>query len=74
MLHAHVQSFLKRYLWCVCLLNFLDFDLHKAMFKFVNADLTQKSASEASAQIFESYLTYYATCVVFLDENWTFLK
>jgi len=37
--------------------------------------MTPKSASEASAQMFfQSYLTFYVTCVVFLDENWTFLN
>jgi len=43
-LHAHVQSFLKHYFWCVCLLNFLDLDLPKSMFNFVNADMTPKRA------------------------------
>jgi len=51
-LHAHVQSFLKRYLWCVCLLNFLDLDLPKSMFKFVNADMTLKKRERSERAIF----------------------
>jgi len=39
------------------------------MFKFINAEMTSKSASEESAQKRERYLTLYATFVVFLDEN-----
>jgi len=51
------------------LLNFLDFDLPKSMFKFVRAEMTPKSPSEASARKKESYLFYltlYVTCVVFM--------
>ena len=60
MLHVHVQSFLKRQLWCVCMLNFLDFDLSKSMFKFVNADMTpKKSASEATAQFFLELFDFF---------------
>ena len=37
----------------MCLLvKLLDFDLRKSMFKFINAEVTPKSASEASVQIF----------------------
>ena len=32
MLRAHVQSFLQTLIWCVCLLDFLVFDIPKSMF------------------------------------------
>jgi len=48
------------------------FDLPKSI-KFINADITPKKREEASAQFLTSYLTLYVTCVVFLDENWSFL-
>ena len=39
------------------------------MFKFINAEMSPKSASEASAQFLKSYLTLFVMCVVFFDEN-----
>jgi len=71
MLHAHVQSFLTT-LALMCLLdNFLDVELRKTSFKFINAEMTQKSASETSAQKIELIfnLTLYVTCVVFLHSG-----
>jgi len=39
----HVQSFLKTLaLMYIFLLNFLDFDLPKSMFKFIKAEMTPK--------------------------------
>ena len=50
---------------------FIDFNLPKSMFKLINAEMTPKSASEASAQQIEFifYLTLYVTRVVFLHSS-----
>ena len=55
------------------LARFPIFDLPKSMFRFINAEMTPKKR-ERSEHTKNSYLTLYVTCVVFLDENWTFLK
>jgi len=72
MLYAHVQYFLKT-LGLMCLLvKFSRFwfpQILKSMFKFINAEMSPKSASEASAQFLKSYLTLFVMCVVFFDEN-----
>jgi len=57
MLHAHVQPFLKTLSFDVFASDFVDFDLPNSILKFINAEMTQKSASEASAQNCENYLT-----------------
>jgi len=44
------------------------------MFKFTNAEMTPQKARPKQARAKKSYLTLYVMCVVFLDENWTFLK
>ena len=44
------------------------------MSKFINAKMTPKSASEASAQFFKELFDFVChVCCVF-DENWTFLE
>jgi len=42
----------------------------KSMFKFINVEMSPKSASVASAQFFKRYLTLYAKCVVFVFFKW----
>ena len=44
------------------------------MFKFLNAEIAQKTRAKRARNLFWSYLTKFVTCDVFLDENWTFLK
>jgi len=44
------------------------------MYKFINAEMTPKKREQIERVIFYSYLTLYVTCVVFFNDNWTFLK
>ena len=54
--------------WCVCLLNFLDYDLRKSMFTFINAEMTPKKRKWSERAIFFRVIqmTLYIMCVVFL--------
>ena len=75
MLYAHVQLFLKTLALMCLLVKFPRFCPPQSMFKIINAEMTPKKARAKRAHIFfKSYLTLYVMCVVFFDENWTFLK
>jgi len=72
--HAHVQSFLKTLVLMCMLARFPIFwppQINVEVYKCWN-DPKKRKRSECPQT--ESYLTLYVTCVVFLDENWTFLK
>jgi len=50
--------------WCVCLLNFLDFDLRKSMFKFINAEMTPKQRERSERAIFLRVIWLCMSCVL----------
>ena len=50
MLHAHVQSFLQTLALMFLLVRIPSIRPPKSMFKFINAEMTPKSASEASVR------------------------
>jgi len=55
-------------------LNFIDFDLPKCMFKFINAEMTPKKRKRSErAIVLELFDLVYHVCCVF-DKKWTFLK
>jgi len=49
--------------WCVYLLNFLDFDLRKSMFKFINAEMTPKKRERSERAIFFRVIWLCMSCV-----------
>ena len=71
----HMYSNYWKHNLLMCLLVFLDFDLPKSMFKFINADITQKKREQSERAIF---LRVNWLCMsrelCFFNENWTFLK
>ena len=73
-MHLYSNSW-KHKLWFVCLLNFLDFDLPKSMFKFINAEMTTKKRERSERAIFFRVIWLCMSHVLcFFNENWTFLK
>jgi len=53
----------KRQIWCVCLLDFLIFDIPKSMFILKNAEMTKKGASVASARkVFFNFVCDVCCC------------
>jgi len=46
------RNYWKHKLWCVCLLNFLDFDLPKSIFKFLNAEMGAKKRERSELAFF----------------------
>jgi len=50
----------------MCLLVFLDFDLPKSMFKFINADITPKKRERSERAIFLEFFDFVChVCCVF---------